>query len=85
MPSANLLKSSDTDRLITASHDSGVKTALSTYQVVSIPLTEISTSVHLTQLLLPQFNQSLRQTEALLAISGKREIKERLEYFLLFL
>lgn len=69
-------------------------TALSTYQavvlsetaqVVSIPLTEICDSVRLTQVLLPKFNQRLRQTEALLAISGKRQVKERLEYFLLFL
>ncbi len=69
-------------------------TALSTYQsvvlseeaqIVSIPLTEISNSVRLTQALLPKFNQRLRQTEALLSISGKRQVKERLEYFLLFL
>jgi PAS domain S-box-containing protein len=69
-------------------------TALSTYQavvlsetaqVVSIPLTEICDSVRLTQVLLPKFNQRLQQTESLLAISGKRQVKERLEYFLLFL
>jgi PAS domain S-box-containing protein len=54
-------------------------------QLASIPLTEISTSVPLTQALLPKINQRLRQTEALLAISGKRQVKERLEYFLLFL
>ena len=69
-------------------------TALSTYQpvvlseeaqLVSIPLTEISNSVRLTQVLLPKFNQRLRQTEVLLSISGKRQVKERLEYFLLFL
>lgn len=69
-------------------------TALSTYQaivlsetaqVVSISLTEICDSVRLTEVLLPKFNQRLRQTETLLAISGKRQVKERLEYFLLFL
>lgn len=69
-------------------------TALSTYQaivlsetaqVVYIPLTEICNSVRLTQVLLPKINQRLRQTEVLLAISGKRQVKERLEYFLLFL
>ena len=69
-------------------------TALSTYQaivlsetaqVVSIPLTEICDSVRLTEVLLPKFNQRLRQTETLLAISGKRQVKERLQYFLLFL
>lgn len=69
-------------------------TALSTYQavvlseaaqVVSIPITEIANSIRLTQTLLPKFNQRLQQTEALLAISGKRQIKERVEYFLLFL
>jgi CRP-like cAMP-binding protein len=69
-------------------------TTLSTYQavvlsktaqVVSIPITEIANFVRLTQALLPKFNQRLQQTEALLAISGKRQIKERLEYFLQFL
>lgn len=54
-------------------------------QVASIPLTEISNSVRLTQALLPKINQRLRQTEALLGISGRRQVKERLEYFLLFL
>ena len=41
--------------------------------------------MRLTQVLLPQLNQRLQQTEALLAISGKRQVKERLDYFLLFL
>lgn len=69
-------------------------TGLSTYQaialsdevqLVAIPLTEISNSVPLTQALLPKINQRLRQTEALLAIAGKRKVRERLQYFLLFL
>lgn len=69
-------------------------TCLSTYQaialsdevqLVSIPLTEISNSVRLTQAILPKINQRLRQTEALLAIAGKRQVRERLQYFLLFL
>jgi CRP-like cAMP-binding protein len=41
--------------------------------------------VRLSQSFLPKITQRLRQTEALLAISGKRQVKERLHYFLQFL
>ncbi|MDP8964472.1 MAG: PAS domain S-box protein [Cyanobacteriota bacterium] len=69
-------------------------TSLPTYQaialsenveVVSISLSEVAASPRLTQALLPQISQRLRQTEALLAISGKRHVKDRLHYLLLFL
>jgi PAS domain S-box-containing protein len=69
-------------------------TSLPTYQatvlsenaeLVCIPLSEIGASPHLTQALLPQISKRLRQTEALLAISGKRQVQERLYYLLLFL
>lgn len=54
-------------------------------ELVCIPLSEIATSFRLTQALLPQITKRLRQTEILLAISGKREVKDRLYYLLLFL
>ncbi|HEY9819376.1 MAG TPA: PAS domain S-box protein [Candidatus Sericytochromatia bacterium] len=54
-------------------------------QLVSIPMTEIYKTVRLSQSFLPKITQRLRQTEALLAISGKRQVKERLHYFLQFL
>ncbi len=69
-------------------------TSLATYQaialsenveLVSISLKEIAASPPLTQALLPQISQRLRQTELLLAISGKRHVKDRLNHLLLFL
>lgn len=69
-------------------------TSLPTYQAIAIsemaelvciPLSEIAASPRLTQALLPQITKRLRQTEILLAISGKRQVKDRLYYFLLFL
>jgi PAS domain S-box-containing protein len=69
-------------------------TSLPTYQaialsenvdLVSISLSEIAASPRLTQALLPQISKRLQQTEALLAISGKRQVKERLYHFLMFL
>lgn len=54
-------------------------------QLVSISLSEMATSLRLSQILLPQINQRLRQTEVFLAISGRRHVMERLEHFLLFL
>jgi PAS domain S-box-containing protein len=69
-------------------------TALSTYQatalsdnveLVTIPLSEIAASPSLTQDLLPQMTKRLRQTESLLAISGRRHVKDRLHHLLLFL
>lgn len=69
-------------------------TALPTYQataisdnveLVTIPLSEIAASPSLTQALLPQMTKRLRQTECLLAISGRRHVKDRLQHLLLFL
>lgn len=69
-------------------------TELPTYQAValseqvelaSFPLSEINASPRLAQILLPKISQRLRQTELLLAISGRRRVKERLHYLLLFL
>lgn len=69
-------------------------TELSTYQAValseqvelaSFSLSEINASPRLAQTLLPKISQRLRQTESLLAISGRRRVKERLYYLLVFL
>lgn len=58
-------------------------TALSeTVKLVSFSPAEISDCSHLSQTLLPQISQRLRQTELLLAISGKRQVKERLHHLL---
>lgn len=45
----------------------------------------MATSLRLSQILLPQINQRLQQTETFLAISGRRHVRERLEQLLLFL
>lgn len=52
-------------------------TALSEVELVCFPLTDIVASPILAQSILPQINQRLRQTEALLAISGQRRVKDR--------
>jgi len=52
-------------------------TALSEVELVCFSLTEIAASPGLTQTLLPQIIQRLRQTESLLAISGQRHVKDR--------
>lgn len=58
-------------------------TALSeTVKLVSFSPAEISACSFLSQMLLPQISQRLRQTELLLAISGKRQVKERLHHLL---
>jgi PAS domain S-box-containing protein len=54
-------------------------------QLVSISLSEMAASLRLSQILLPQINKRLRQTETFLAISGRRHVHERLENLLLFL
>ncbi len=56
-----------------------------TVKLVSISQSEIAASPELAQSLLPQISQRLRQTELLLAICGKRQVSDRLEYLLLFL
>lgn len=52
-------------------------TALSEVELVCFSVTDIAASPHLAQSILPQINQRLRQTEALLAISGQRRVKAR--------
>lgn len=60
-------------------------TALSEVQLVSITPTEIADSPELTQTVLTQVRQRLRQTEALLAISGQRRVRDRFYQLLLLL
>ncbi|MBW4638893.1 MAG: PAS domain-containing protein [Gloeocapsa sp. UFS-A4-WI-NPMV-4B04] len=52
-------------------------TALSEVELVCFSVTDIAASPYLAQRILPQINQRLRQTEALLAISGQRRVKAR--------
>ncbi len=52
-------------------------TALSEVQLVSLSVTEIADSPTLTESVLAQVSQRLRQTELLLAISGQRRVKDR--------
>jgi PAS domain S-box-containing protein len=59
--------------------------ALSDVELVSIHVSEIAASPHLSHNFLPKINQRLQQTESLLAISGKRQLQERLHYLLEFL
>ena len=54
-------------------------------QLVSISLQEITASPRLSQALLPKISDRVRQTELLLAIAGKRQVKDRLYYLLLWL
>lgn len=69
-------------------------TSLLTYQatalsadvhLVCISLDEIAATPRLTQALLPKISDRVRQTELLLAIAGKRQVKDRLYYLLLWL
>ncbi|MGB7444833.1 MAG: PAS domain-containing protein [Coleofasciculaceae cyanobacterium] len=69
-------------------------TSLSTYQatvlsesaeLVCISLQEIAACPRLAQALLVQVNQRLKQAESLLAIAGRRQVKDRLYHFLLLL
>ncbi len=57
-------------------------TAMFDVQLVSIYVSEITASPNLSYLLLPKFNQRLRQTEAFLAVSGFRRVQDRLYYLL---
>lgn len=54
-------------------------------QIAGISLKEIATSPHLAQALLPRISDRVRQTEVLLAIAGKRQVKDRLDHLLLWL
>ncbi len=61
-------------------------TALSAdVQLVGISLQEIAASPRLAQALLPKISDRVRQVESLLAIAGKRHVKDRLYYLLLWL
>jgi len=61
-------------------------TALSAdVQLVGISLQEIAASPRLSQILLPKISDRVRQVESLLAIAGKRHVKDRLYYLLLWL
>jgi len=51
--------------------------ALSEVELVCFSITNITASPSLAQSVLPQIKQRLRQTEALLAISGQRRVKDR--------
>ncbi len=54
-------------------------------QLVGISLKEIAASPRLTQALLPKISDRVRQAELLLVIAGKRQVKDRLYYLLLWL
>ncbi len=60
-------------------------TALTDVELVSIDVGEIAQSPALSHVLLPKFNQRLRQTESFLAISGRQRVQERLHYLFLLL
>lgn len=57
-------------------------TALTDTRLWCIPLTEFAASAELTQRLLPQISQRLRQTELLLAIYGQLRVTDRLHSLL---
>ncbi len=59
-------------------------TAMTEVHLVSTSLTEMASSALLAQII-PQINQRLQQTESLLAISGQRQVKDRLHHLLLLL
>ncbi len=68
-------------------------TGLKTYQAIAMcevelgcfSFKDIAAHPHFAQKILPQISQRLKQTEALLAISGQRHVKDRLHYLLLLL
>jgi len=69
-------------------------TALETYQatvlskqltLVCVSLPEIAACAELAQAILPLINQRLQQAEALLVVSGKRRVSDRLYHLLLLL
>lgn len=59
--------------------------ALSTVELVCFSLDDVLASPALIQSVFTQINQRLHQTEALLAISGQRHVKDRLHHLLLLL
>jgi PAS domain S-box-containing protein len=52
--------------------------ALSTVQIVYIPLAQMASSPSLAQLVFDKVSQRLKQTELLLAIAGEQRVKDRL-------
>jgi CRP-like cAMP-binding protein len=60
-------------------------TALSDVHLTWFSLAEINASPRLAQIVLPQMVRQLRQTEALLAISGQRRVEDRLQHLLLLM
>ena len=60
-------------------------TALSDVELLCFSSKDIATYPQIAQKILPQVNERLRQTEALLAISGQRHAKDRLYNLLLLL
>ncbi|MGQ4649409.1 helix-turn-helix domain-containing protein [Lyngbya aestuarii] len=59
--------------------------ALSDVHLMWFSQEEISTSGHLSQLVLPQMVRRIGHTEALLAISGQRRVEDRLQQLLLLM
>lgn len=57
-------------------------TALSQVQLLCFSFSELAESPMLAAMVLPQINQRLQQTEALLAIFGQRRVKDRFEQLL---
>ena len=60
-------------------------TALSDVHLIWFSLAEINASPRLAQIVLPQMVRRMRQTEALLAISGHRRVEDRLQQLLLLM
>ena len=60
-------------------------TAMTEVHLLGTSLHEMASSARLAQTLLYQINQRLQQTESLLAISGQRQVKDRLHHLLLLL
>ncbi|HEY9667906.1 MAG TPA: Crp/Fnr family transcriptional regulator [Coleofasciculaceae cyanobacterium] len=60
-------------------------TALSDVHLIWFSLAEINASPRLAQIVLPQMVRRMRQTEALLAISGQRRVEDRLQHLLLLM
>ncbi|MUG91133.1 PAS domain S-box protein [Scytonema sp. UIC 10036] len=57
-------------------------TAMSDTELSSISLAEIATSQTLSHTLLPKINRRLKQTEAFLAVVGRRRVEDRINYLL---
>jgi CRP-like cAMP-binding protein len=60
-------------------------TALSDVHLTWFSLAEVNASPRLAQVILPQLVRRMRQTEALLAISGQRRVEDRLQHLLMLM